>query len=135
VFPASGWPLHITVVPPFETERDAAAVAALIPRVPRIRLIAGERASFGSRGQVPVTLFEPSDALLAVHVALVDALEAAGARIQDQRHIRDGYRPHTSDQSGDALRPGAPVVIDALAVVAREPHGMRRVAARVPLRP
>ena len=135
MFPASDWPVHVTIVPPFESGLDAADVAALVPRVPRIPLMAGERAVFGSRRQVPVTLIEPSDALLEVHIALVDALEAAGARIQDQRHIRDGYRPHASDQRSGALHPGAPAVVGEIAVIAREPHGMRRVAARARLTP
>ncbi|WP_434318857.1 2'-5' RNA ligase family protein [Leifsonia sp. P73] len=131
-FAAGDWPLHITVVPPFQTELEADAVAALLPHGPRIPVVAGARASFGHRHAVPVTLVRPSPALLALHTACVDALEAAGAVIADQRHVRGGYRPHASDQRSAALAPGDHAALTELALVARTP-GSRRVAARVPL--
>lgn len=132
-FPTGAWPLHVTVVPPFQTELEADAVAALLPRGPRIPVVAGARASFGHRRAVPVTLIRPSPALLALHGACVDAVEAAGAVIADQRHIRTGYRPHASDQREGALAPGDHASISELAVVERTPGSRRRVAARVRL--
>ena len=138
MFPAGDWPLHITIVPPFETELDAEAVAGLLPRAPRIPLVASGHAMFGSRRSVEVTLFEPSEALIAAHRATVDALEAAGARIPDQRHLRDGYRPHATVQRSGSLKSGDRVTVDALTLVDRAPAGLRgarHVVARVPLAP
>ena len=123
----------MTVVPPFRSELDSEAVAAALPRGPRIPVVAGARASFGHRRTVPVTLVRPSPALLALHNACVDALEAAGAVIADQRHIRGGYRPHASDQPGGALAPGDHTALTELALVERAPGSRRRVAARIPL--
>lgn len=120
-------------MPPFETELDAGAVAARLPHGPRLPVVAGSRASFGHRGTVPVTLIRPSPALLALHESCVDALEAAGAVIADQRHIRAGYRPHASDQRTGALAPGDHASLSELAIVERTPGSRRRVAARVPL--
>jgi hypothetical protein len=132
-FGAGEWPLHVTIVPPFHAELDAQAIAALLPQGPRIPVVAGARAAFGHRHSVPVTLVRPSPALLALHRAAVDALEAAGAVIADQRHIRAGYRPHASDQGVDALLPGEHTSLTALALVERAAGSRRRVVARIAL--
>ncbi|MBO1738826.1 2'-5' RNA ligase family protein [Leifsonia sp. TF02-11] len=132
-FAARDWPLHVTIVPPFETGLDAGAIAALLPRGPRIPVVAGARASFGHRRAVPVTLIRPSPALLALHLACVEALEAAGAVIADRRHIRSGYRPHASDQRLGTLAPGEHASLTELALVERTPGAPRRVVARIPL--
>jgi len=134
-FPASDWPLHVTVVPPFEAEADAAAVSALIPRVPPIPVVAAARERFGVHGTVPVTVLRDSGALRSLHIAIVDALEASGATLRDQHHLREGYRPHVTDQRTGRLHPGEHALLAELSVVARAPHGLRRIAARVPLRP
>lgn len=110
-------------------------MAALVPRVPPIPVTGGAHERFGSRGTVPVTVLHDSEPLRALHTALVDALEAAGAEIRDGRHTRDGYRPHVTDQRAGRLHPGEHALLTAVAVVARAPHSLRRVAASVPLRP
>ncbi len=134
-FPAGDWPLHVTIVPPFETELSVEEVAALVPRVAPIPVVGGGHERFGARGTVPVTVLHESAPLTELHVALVDALEAAGIALHDQRHLRDGYRAHVTDQRTGRLHPGEHALLTELSVVARAPHGLRRVAARVPLRP
>ena len=123
------------MVPPFETELEPEAVAALIPRVPPIPVTGGPHERFGAHRTVPVTVLHDSIPLNALHIALVEALEAAGATIRDQRHIRDGYRPHATDQRAGRLHPGEHAILTHLSVVARAPRSLRRVAASVPLRP
>lgn len=123
------------MVPPFETELAPEAVAALIPRVPPIPVTGGPHERFGAHRTVPVTVLHDSVALKALHTAVVDALEASGATIRDQRHIRDGYRPHATDQRTGRLHPGEHALLTHVSVVARAPHSFRRVAASVPLRP
>jgi len=125
----------VTVVPPFETELDAEAVAALIPPVPPIPVAGSRHERFGAHGTVPVTVLHDSAALLALHTAVVDALEASGAVIRDRRHIRDGYRAHATDQRAGRLHPGEHALLTELCVIARAPGSLRRVAARIPLVP
>lgn len=134
-FPTSDWPLHVTIVPPFETELEAEAVAALIPRVPPIPVVGARRERFGARRTVPVTVLRDSEPLRSLHTVLVDALEAAGATIRDQRHLRAGFRAHVTDQRSGALHPGERTTLTSIAVVARAPGSMRVVAARIALRP
>jgi hypothetical protein len=136
VFPASDWPLHVTLVPPFETELAPDAVVALFPPARPVAVTAGDEALLGARHTVPVTLIRPVDDLLALHAALIDALESAGVGVADQRHILAGYRPHATARRGGRLRPGATFTIGELALVDLAPagaRGSRRVAARLPL--
>ncbi|MFF1635935.1 2'-5' RNA ligase family protein [Leifsonia sp. NPDC058248] len=136
MFPASDWPLHVTLVPPFETELTPDAVVASFPPARPVTVTAGDEALLGAGHTVPVTLIRPADDLLALHAALIDALESAGVRVADQRHIRAGYRPHATAQRSARLRPGETFTIGELALVDRSPagaRGSRRVAARVPL--
>lgn len=106
-----------------------------MPPVPPIPVLAAGRERFGAHGTVPVTVLRESAALRSVHAAMVDALEAAGATIRDQRHIRDGYRAHATDQRAGRLHPGEHVLLTELCIVARAPRSTRVVAARVSLRP
>jgi 2'-5' RNA ligase len=115
VFPASNWPLHLTLVPPFDIDLAPDAVAALFPKSAPITVTAAEEALFGARRTVPVTLIQPTKQLSELHAALVDTLEAAGARIPDQKHIRGGYRPHATSQRSARLRAGDSVAVDSLA--------------------
>ncbi len=110
-------------------------MAALVPRVPPIPVVGGRRERFGSRATVPVTVLHDSEPLRSLHLSVVDALEAAGATIRDQRHLRAGFRPHVTDQRAGALHPGERTTLTAIAVVVRAPHGRRLIAATVPLRP
>jgi 2'-5' RNA ligase len=136
VFPASDWPLHVTLVPPFETELTPDAVAALLPPARPVTVTAGDEALLGARRSVPVTLIRPVDDLLALHAALIDALEAAGVVVADQHHIRAGYLPHATVQRSGRLHPGETFTVGELSLVDRAPagaRGSRRVVARVPL--
>jgi hypothetical protein len=135
VFPAGDWPLHVTIVPPFETELGVDAVAALLPSAAPIPVVGAARERFGAHRTVPVTVLRASTPLLALHTAAVDALEAAGAHLRDPHHLRDGYRPHATDQRTGRLHPGEHALLTELSLVARAPHGLRQVAARHPLTP
>jgi hypothetical protein len=97
---------------------------------------AGDEALLGARRSVAVTLIRPVDNLLALHAALIDALESAGVVVADQHHMRAGYLPHATVQRSGRLRPGESFTIGELALVDRAPagaRGSRRVVARVPL--
>ena len=134
-FPAADWPLHVTIVPPFETELSAESVADLLPQVPPIPVAGAARERFGAHRTVPVTVLHDSAVLADLHRVTVDALESAGAAIRDQRHLRDGFRPHVTDQRTGRLHPGEHALLTEVSVVARAPHSQRLIAARVPLRP
>ena len=77
-FPVSAWPLHVTVVEPFETRHDAAWVAELLGPVlhgrSTIATLAFDRAMFGPKRDVPVTLVRDDGPLGAMRTRLLRAL-------------------------------------------------------------
>jgi 2'-5' RNA ligase len=133
VFPVSAWPLHVTVVEPFETRHDAAWVAELLAPVLHgrrpIEADAFDRAMFGPRRDVPVTLLRDPGPLAAMRVRLLGALRDADV---DVARARVDYRPHVTDASTGTIAPGHAVRLPQVALVdLRPPEGrsMRTVAA------
>jgi hypothetical protein len=136
-FPVSAWPLHVTVVEPFETGHDAAWVADLMAPVlhGRRAIVADafDRAMFGPRRDVPVTLVRDPGPLGAMRARLLGALRDADV---DVARARVDYRPHVSDAAAGSIAPGGVVRLPQVALVdLRPPEGrsMRTVAAVWPL--
>lgn len=136
-FPVSAWPLHVTVVEPFETRHDATWVADLMGPVLRgrraIEAASFDRAMFGRRRDVPVTLVRDDGPLGAMRTRLLGALREADV---DVARARLDYRPHVTDTSLGSMPTGRRVMLEQTALVdLRPPEGraMRTVAAVWPL--
>lgn len=136
-FPVSAWPLHVTVVEPFETRHDAAWVVDLMTPVLHgrraIETEAFDRARFGPRRDVPVTLLRDAGPLGAMRVRLLGALRDADV---DVARARVDYRPHVTDAASGSIAPGRTVRLPQVALVdLRPPEGrsMRTVSAVWPL--
>ncbi|WP_022880674.1 2'-5' RNA ligase family protein [Gryllotalpicola ginsengisoli] len=140
-FRRDAWPPHVTLIPPFETDAPPEAVLEGIRAAAQghepVPAVAGPRAGFGRRGDVPVTTIEPSEELEALHVDVLGAVDRflrPGVRLS---HVGPGnYRPHVTDQHAGGLEPGASVTLAQLAVVDMRPEGdarRRRVVAAIPL--
>ncbi|MFC9917558.1 2'-5' RNA ligase family protein [Agromyces binzhouensis] len=132
-FPVSSWPLHVTVVEPFETDHGTAWVSDLIGPVLHgrrsIRATAFDRAMFGRRRDVPVTLVRDDGPLGAMRTRLLDALRDADV---DVARARPDYRPHVTDTAHGSVPPGRSIRFAQVALVdLRPPEGraMRSVAA------
>ncbi|HEX6956194.1 MAG TPA: 2'-5' RNA ligase family protein [Agromyces sp.] len=137
VFPVSAWPLHVTVVEPFDTHHDAAWVADRLDPVLRGRRVvvaeAFDRAMFGPKRDVPVTLVRDPGPLGAMRVRLLAALREADV---DVARARLEYRPHVTDAAGASIAPGRRVRLSRVALVdLRPPEGraMRTITAVWPL--
>lgn len=136
-FPVSAWPLHVTVVEPFETPHDAPWVVEVVGPVLHgrspIQADAYDRAMFGPRRDVPVTLIRDPGPLGAMRVRLLGALREADV---DVARARIDYRPHVTDGVHGAVAPGVVVRLSQAALVdLRPPEGrsMRTVTAVWPL--
>jgi len=136
-FPVSAWPLHVTVVEPFETRHAAAWVADLMGPVLHgrrvIEVTAFDRAMFGRRHDVPVTLVSDDGPLGAMRTRLLDALRDADV---DVARARADFRPHVTDSVHGSMPPGRSAALGQVALVdLRPPEGraMRTVAAVWPL--
>lgn len=136
-FRVAAWPLHVTVVEPFETHHDRAWVADLIGSVLHgrraIDAVAFDRAMFGPKRDVPVTLVRDGGPLGAMRTRLLRALREADV---DVARARLDYRPHVTDGLNGSIAPGRAIRFTQAALVdLRPPEGpsMRTVAAVWPL--
>jgi 2'-5' RNA ligase len=121
-FTVADWPLHVTLVEPFQTELSPAVVAEVVGRAASgagvIRASGGEAAMFGRRRDVPVTLVEEGGALEQLRDHALAALGDAGV---DFGRVRPDFRPHVTRKHGRQLRPGEPVVLETVALVDMHP--------------
>ena len=134
-FTVADWPLHVTLVEPFQTGLAAEDLARIVGAVDgigshasAIRAAAGEEAMFGRRRDVPVTLVRDGGELLALRSRTLDSLETAGVDVRP----RLDFRPHVTRKHHGALRRGERLVLETVALIdMRPPEGAhhRRVMA------
>ncbi|MDQ0895329.1 2'-5' RNA ligase family protein [Agromyces ramosus] len=121
-FTVADWPLHVTLVEPFQTDLPAAAVADVVGRVSGdaqpVRASGGEEAMFGRRRDVPVTLVRERGALGLLRERALAALGEAGV---DLGRVRPDFRPHVTRKHNRQLRPGEPIVLETVALVDMNP--------------
>ena len=121
-FTVADWPLHVTLVEPFQTELSAAVVAEVAGRAASgagvIRASGGEEAMFGRRRDVPVTLVEEGGALTPLRDRALAELHDAGV---DFGRVRPDFRPHVTRKHDRKLRTGEPIVLETVALVDMNP--------------
>jgi 2'-5' RNA ligase len=125
------WPLHVTIVPTFETESTAADVgAALMPLLAgraRFTVLAGFDEGFGRAADIPVTIIEPSSELVELHASLVSAVKSGGGVFDDPDFVEDGYRAHVTKTRHAAVLPGDSLELAQIAIVDMAPQGDARL--------
>ena len=121
-FTVADWPLHVTLVEPFQTDLSSSAVAQAVGRAAAeaavVRASGGDEAMFGRRRDVPVTLVQDAGTLEPLRDRALVALGSAGV---DLARVRLDFRPHVTRKRGRLLRPGEPVVLDTMALVDMHP--------------
>ena len=137
-FTVADWPLHVTLVEPFQTALDATEVARAVGRsvadAREVRATAGDEAQFGRRRNVPVTLVRDGGALGGLRERALEALRDAGI---DLERSRLEFRPHVTHKRHGRLRAGQRVDLRTVALIdMRPPQGAhhRRVIATWELR-
>ncbi|AMB59809.1 2'-5' RNA ligase family protein [Microterricola viridarii] len=139
-FAVHSWPLHVTVLPPFLSQADPAAIARAIEAacagVPTIRATAGADEMFGRRENVPVTLLEENGELLALHLALRQAVRPFAGAPDEPAFTGPRFRPHVTIKGQARVNPGEQLTLGQIAVVDMAPRAHpagRVVLATVPL--
>src|SRR5687768_8710557 len=93
-FTVADWPLHVTLIEPFATERPVGIVADAVQSATAhsglVHATAGDDAMFGRRRDVPVTLVRDGGELAALRKRTLDALHRSGV---DTGHLRADFRP------------------------------------------
>lgn len=141
-FAVADWPLHITVLPPFETAFSADEVAAAIAEVasthPALTAWAGADALFGRKHNIPVTLICEHPGLTQLHRRLVDALRPFAARPEEPAFTGPGFRAHITVKGASRVGEGDEIRLTQLALVDMAPRADaagRAVLATVALLP
>lgn len=141
-FTVREWPLHVTVVPPFNTHATvddlARAIAATTTDLRRFEVRAGHSAMFGRREDIPVTLVEEDARLTDLHERLSVALHPLAAPSSDRVFQPGPYRPHVTVKGERHAAEGDVLVLSQVAVVDMAPRsspGGRQVLAIVDLAP
>jgi 2'-5' RNA ligase len=128
-FSVTAWPLHVTVVQNFTTDRSpedvGAALQQAISSAAPILATVGEDALFGAGANVRVALVVPTPALDHLHRALHARIAALGARFDDPQFAGDGYRPHVTVTKRARAMAGDILLLSSIALVDMQPVGER----------
>jgi 2'-5' RNA ligase len=121
-FTVADWPLHLTLVEPFETRTPSARLVSALSDVARaaraIGATAGEDAMFGARRDVPVSLIRDGGEIRMLREHVVAAFAPLGL---DLEHIRPDFRPHVTVKRHGRLHPGDRVRFDRIALIDMHP--------------
>ncbi|GAA4367253.1 2'-5' RNA ligase family protein [Agromyces bauzanensis] len=122
-FTVAQWPLHVTLVEPFETDVEVDTLdAALAPVAAATRPIpadVAEDAMFGPRRNILVSLVrDDGDALPALRAVAMTALRE---RAVDLGHTRTDYRPHVTAKGHGRVHEGDRLLLDTMALVRLRP--------------
>lgn len=102
------WPLHITIVPWFPCD-DEKKLDAILEEIagnhPVFSVTVGPAEWFGPKKDVPVNLVEASPALMALHIAVFEALEKNNFPIHQKEFVGAGYRAHITHQKHGQKHP------------------------------
>jgi 2'-5' RNA ligase len=132
-FPAETWPLHLTVVPTFETAHSVGeletAIAPVLSRTMPITVVGESLELFGPNRDVRVTTVRASDELRELHLGLLAVLEPLGPRHLKPRYIGDDYRPHVSHTAHATFAPGEIATLQQAAIVDMQRRGADRSLA------
>lgn len=133
--------LHITIIPWFVSELDGAKIIssfnAKFSKLNKFNLAVGEKALFGPKKDVSVSLIEINQTLLALHKLSLEWFEEIGARwAVKNAHVADEYKPHIRRRQGTKVNSGQKININSLSLVkaARREDGKRVVAASINLK-
>ncbi|WP_022890826.1 2'-5' RNA ligase family protein [Agromyces italicus] len=123
-FTVAQWPLHVTLVEPFETELDADALCTAIAAgaessgVRPITVTVGDDAMFGPRRDILVSLVRDGGEIATLRVEAIAALRAEGVEL---RRVRSDFRPHVTAKRHWRVHRGDRLELGTLALVRLRP--------------
>ncbi|MFF2274827.1 2'-5' RNA ligase family protein [Agromyces sp. NPDC058126] len=123
-FTVAQWPLHVTLVEPFDTELDAdvlcgtlAALASEAGERP-ISVAVGEDAMFGPRRDILVSLVRDGGEIAALRAGAISRLHDAGV---ERVRPRVDFRPHVTAKRHGRVHPGDRLELGTVALVRLRP--------------
>ncbi|HCM51669.1 TPA: hypothetical protein DIS56_00840 [Candidatus Saccharibacteria bacterium] len=133
--------LHLTIIPWFVSELDEDALinsfSGKFSKINKFNLVLGQKAMFGPKKDVSVSLIEPNQTLQALHELSLEWFDEIGARwAVKNAHVAQDYKPHIRRRQGTKIKTGEIYKINSLSLIkaARHEDGKRVVAARISLK-
>lgn len=141
-FAVRDWPLHVTVLPPFDTDAEPAEIAATIASAASahtaLTVVAGHGELFGRHHDVPVTVLIEHEALERLRKTLVEAVRPLAASPDAKAFTGTRFRPHVTTKHHARVHEGDQYSLSQIALVDMAPRaspGGRAVLATVNLLP
>ncbi len=130
--------LHILILPWFALETDEQPFIDWFykhfSKLPAFEATVAERALFGPKKDVLVSIMEPSESFMRLHKLALSWFGAVGARwAEKDPYVGDDFIPHVAQRRGYVLKNGDTLPITSISLIKatrREDH-VRVVAAKV----
>ena len=131
------WPLHVTLVPWFETDANKNDVIKRLTNTVRtlnaFDAVIGAEDNFGPNGDVRVNVVSDPHHFSFLHNVVVAALDELAPKYISEIYMRENYKPHVTHHGTNHMHIGDIVHVQDVAVVEYQEHNMCEVAAFVPL--
>ena len=125
-FAVTEWPLHITVLSPFLTDADPAAIAEAIASIqmPDASVVvrAGHDEMFGRRENIPVTIIDDNEALTRLHDDLITAIRPLAAVPDEPAFTGTEFRPHVTLKGHNRVQEDDRIAVTQIALVDMAPR-------------
>ncbi|MDJ0348161.1 2'-5' RNA ligase family protein [Cryobacterium sp. PH29-G1] len=120
------WPLHVTVLAPFETDAAPAEIARVTATAlggfAAVTVVAGQDELFGRRHDIPVTLLDQSPALTLVHDQLILALRPLATAWNAPAFSAREFRAHVTVKLQGRVHAGDVLSLAQIALVDMAPR-------------
>ncbi|TFB73218.1 hypothetical protein E3O06_08270 [Cryobacterium glaciale] len=125
-FAVEHWPLHITVLAPFETDAAPAEIvhvtAVALAGVLAFTVVAGPDELFGRHHDIPVTLIDDDAVLTRLHDRLVEALRSLATSSNEAAFAGSNFRAHVTVKSQGRVNTGDELRLSQIALVDMAPR-------------
>lgn len=120
-FYAKDWPLHLTLLMHFNTDKPVELlVKALVDCADRHKsfdvLVEGE-SLFGINKDILVSVLQLNKEIKDLHNALMSVAAKLGATYDEPNYVGAGFKPHVSTQGGVKLIIGQSIIVDDITLV------------------
>lgn len=131
-FPASDWPLHVTILDTFKTEWHLDTLTSELAKsasgIAPIDVTPTEQTMLGPDRDVPVKLLRLDQSILSLHNKLLELSNKGEFIYNTPEFVGTGFLPHVTDPKASNVQIGQGYHLDSISLVDMFPGGdhMRR---------
>jgi hypothetical protein len=116
-YPRHYWPLHISFVPWFVSDRREEldkTLVGLIGSIEPFEVQVGGEEMFGEAKNAHVNVLVSNQQALSLHLSLLNEVVKSSTIIDDVQYVRENYRAHINHYSDRHKKPGEIIKIDRI---------------------